>query len=83
MFAGIEGQWAEEAAFSTALLLEHCRMKGQELTGGAADVYKLFDQIQRDLLYEILNKAGMPAGVLGAYKIFIEGMTVYNTVAGG
>ena len=30
MYAGIERQGAEEVAFSTALLLEHCRMTGKE-----------------------------------------------------
>ena len=68
MFAGTEGQGAEEAAYSTALLLENCRLKGQEFAGGAADVYKFFDQVQRDLLFELLSAAGMPTGILAAYK---------------
>ena len=39
MYAGTEGQGAEEAAYRTALLIEHCRLTGQEFTGGAADIY--------------------------------------------
>ena len=58
MFAGIEGQGAEEAAYSTALFLEHCKLSKTEFTGGAADIYKFFDQVQRDLLYDLLEKAG-------------------------
>ena len=72
MLAGIEGQGAEEAAIITALVLEHCRMKRQEFTSGAADVYKFFDQAQRDLLFDVLETAGMPQGVLGAYRSFLE-----------
>ena len=34
MFVGIEGQGAEEAAYSTALLLEHCRVTGEDFSGG-------------------------------------------------
>ena len=56
MYAGIEGQGAEEVAYCTALLLEHCRMTGKEFSGGAADVCKFFDQVQRDLLYTILER---------------------------
>ena len=32
MFAGVEGHGAEEAAYSTALLLEHCKLKGVDFT---------------------------------------------------
>ena len=37
----------------------------------------------RPLIYSILEKAGMPPRVLDTYKKFLEGLTVYNTVAGG
>ena len=51
MFAGVEGQGAEEAAYSTALFLEHCHMHNKAFTGGAADLFNFFDQVQRKLLY--------------------------------
>ena len=33
MYAGIEGQGAEEVAYSTALLLEHCNIKALTIQG--------------------------------------------------
>ena len=62
MVAGVEGQGAEEAASSTALLLERCRPNGQELTGGVADIYKFLDQVQREIMYGLSEKAGGPMG---------------------
>ena len=64
MYAGIEGQGAEEAAYCTALLIEHCRLAGQEFTGGAADIHNFVDQVQRDILYGLPEKAGMPTEIL-------------------
>ena len=58
-------------------------MRGMELTGGAADIYKCFDQLSRPLIYKILEEAGMLEKVLDTYRKFLEGLTVYNTVAGG
>ena len=51
--------------------------------GGAADIFKCFDQVNRELVYELLEKAGLPRRVLAAYKGFQEHLTAYNTVAGG
>ena len=65
------------------MLLEHCMLRGKEATGGAADIFKCFDQIMRPLVYELLRKAGMPTQVLKAYMGFQESFKAYNTVAGG
>ena len=83
MYSGVEGQCAEEAAYNTALLLEHCRLKDTDFTGGTTDIYKFLDQVQRPLLYELLEKAGTPKGISEAYKKFLDKLLVYNTVAGG
>ena len=83
MYAGIEGQGAADAAYSTALQIEHCMVNGVDFTGGASDVYKCFDQVQRPIIYEMLRKAGMPKRILKNYKKFQEGLTAYNTIAGG
>ena len=53
------------------------------MTGGAADIYKCFDQIDRTLLHRILKEAGMPAAILQPYRNFLDNLEVYNTVAGG
>ena len=83
MFAGVEGKGAADAVYNTALRIELCKLLGEDFAGAAADIYKCFDQIQRPLLYGILEKAGMPKGILKAYKNFQEAMKVRNTVAGG
>ena len=83
MFSGVHGQGANDAAYKTALLVEECVLKGEDYTGGAADVYKCFDQIQRPLMYEILRKGGMPERVLTPYAKFLEQLEVRNTVVGG
>ena len=83
MYAGIEGQGAADAAYSTALQIEHCMVNGVDFTGGASDVYKCFDQVQRPIIYEMLQKAGMPMRILKTYEKFQEGLTAYNTIAGG
>ena len=72
MFSGVPGQGANDAAYNTALLVEECVLKGEEYTGGAADVYNCFDQIERPLMYEILRKVGMPERVLKPYAKFLE-----------
>ena len=60
IYAGIEGKGAADAAYATALEIEHCRVTGTRYTGGAADIYKCFDQVRRDNVYRILEEAGMP-----------------------
>ena len=50
---------------------------------GESDVYKCFDQIQRLIVYKILEEAGLPEGVLRAYRNFQEALVVRTTIAGG
>ena len=56
---------------------------GIKYTGGAADIYKCFDQVRRDLVYKLLKVTGMPKRLIHAYKTFQESVMVRNTVAGG
>ena len=58
-------------------------MKGIPYCGGAADIFKFFDQIVRPLVYVVLSLAGMPRGVLDAYRRYLENLVTYNVVAGG
>ena len=83
IYAGIEGQGANDAAYATAIEIEWCRLQGMEYSGGAADIYKCFDQTQRTILYKVMEAAGMPRGVLRAYREFQEALTIRNTVTGG
>ena len=64
IYAGIGGQGAEDAAYASAVLLPHCHLNGLDVTGGAADIYKCFDQVMRPLVYEVLRRVGLPSKVL-------------------
>ena len=54
MFAGIPGQGAVDAWYQTLMDIEMLLLDGTPFCGGAADIHKFFDQIQRRLVYEIL-----------------------------
>ena len=56
---------------------------GDPLHGGAADIFKCFDQVRREIIYRLLEKAGMPKQLVRTYRGFLEALTVRNTVAGG
>lgn len=47
------------------------------------DIAKCFDQISRPLLYRLAEAAGMPPGILSAYKRYQESLKVHNTIAKG
>ena len=83
MFAGVPGQGAADGAYFTALELEEAKLRGQNVTGGVADIYKCFDQVQRPLVYTLLLRGGVPQRVVNAYKAFLEKVQVHNSVAGG
>ena len=83
IYAGVEGQGANDAAYATAVEIETCRLAGVNYSGGAADIFKCFDQIQRPIVYRIMEMAGMPKSILTAYRNFQEELRVRNTIAGG
>ena len=58
---------AQAAWWVTAIELEHLNCQGITVTGGSADLQKAFDEIQRDLLYDLLRKGGFPERILKAY----------------
>ena len=83
IYVGIEGKGAADAAYSTAIEIEHCRVAGIKYSGGAADIYMCFDQIRRAIVYEVLKSAGLPSPIAHAYRDFQEHLMVRNTIAGG
>ena len=83
MFAGVEGKGAADAVYHTALRVELCKLPGEDFAGGAADIYKCSDQIQRPLLYAILEKGGHAEGNTLCLPDFQETMKIRSTVAGG
>ena len=60
MHAGIPSVGAEDAWYTTAVVKEYFRCSGIDITGGAADIWKCFDQIVRPLVYSILRIAWFP-----------------------
>ena len=74
---------AQAAWWVTALELEHLNCQGVSVTGGSADLRKAFDEIQRELLYELLRKGGFPERVLKTYIKFQETLLVHNAVRQG
>ena len=83
MYAGIKGRGADDAWMGTGLLIEEIEAKGQFCTGGAADVYKCFDQLNREVIYRMAELGGMPPRVLDAYRRYQEGLTARSGVADG
>ena len=79
----MEGQGANDVAYTTAVEIELCRLLGTDYSGGSADIFRCFDQVQRPIVYKVLQLAGIPARVLNAYRNFQEAVMVRNTVGGG
>ena len=57
-------------------MLELKRLLGFEVAGGSVDVFKCFDQINRELLFKVAKKAGMPLRILKPYFKFIDSINV-------
>ena len=68
MFAGVPGKGATDAWHEVLTSLEVAKLEDQGYCGGVADIAKFFDQIKRAMLYQVAAAAGMPIGVLTAYK---------------
>ena len=83
MFAGVAQQGAADATYQVLSEVEKMTLEGVSYCGGAADIYKFFDQILRSLVYAILRLAGVPTCILEAYRRFLEELITCNIVAGG
>ena len=82
MHAGTSSNGAEDAWWRTALDHELARLQGKEVTGGSADIFKCFDQVQRPLLKVLLQMSGCPSRVVEPYMRYLDQMVIYNSVAG-
>ena len=81
MYAGIAGMSAEEAWYSTAILLEIASLQGQPATGASVDIHKCFDQLVREHVYHALEEAGCREPLLVAYKTFPEHLIAHICLA--
>ena len=64
LYAGTPGKGAQDAWLNTALQMELAHLSNEQISGGSVDVYKCFDQVNRELVYEVAKEAGMPKRVL-------------------
>ncbi|MCP3677941.1 MAG: hypothetical protein GY721_10250, partial [Deltaproteobacteria bacterium] len=83
MYAGLPYRGAEQAIWHLALDIEEALLSGEEVSLFSIDLFKCFDQINRPLLYRLLSLAGVPEGVVRAYRCFQERVMVYNHLASG
>ena len=76
MFAGVPGVGAEEGWYLTQIAFETLRLQGENITAGSIDVYKCFDQINRELIYKLAKEAGMPKQILETYFQYIDNLDI-------
>ena len=67
MFAGVPGQGAVDAWYQALMDVELMLLEATPFCGGAADIHKVSDQIQRELVYQMAEEAGMPKKIIGSY----------------
>ena len=82
MYAGVGSNGAGDAWMDLAIAIEHWQLTGPPFAGGATDIVKCFDQIDRDLLCVVAEKAGMPSKVLETYRSFMSPLKIHNTIVG-
>ncbi len=73
---------AEDAWYIVNLQFEDAKLQGKDISGGSADIFKCFDQVQLWLLIRLLELAGFPSGRLRAYADLHSSCLYYNTVGG-
>ena len=83
MFAGVPGKGAQQAWLTQALHAEFMRVSGRDYAEAAADIYKCFDQIVRQLLYLMMAITGVPLNLISTYARYHEGLGLRNTLVGG
>ena len=81
ILAGTTNNGAEDAWWQSSIFFENATLQGKDYTGGAADIYKCFDQVLRQLLVDMLEQGGMDKSIICAYSRYMDGLTVYNSVA--
>ncbi len=84
MFAGTsQAVGAEDVWYLYGVQLENAKSRGDHTTGGSTDIFKYFDQLQREFMLELCRLGGFPPGPLLAYSSFHAQCCYYNTIAAG
>ena len=80
LYAGGEPIGTITATYGVGIMMEEIHLEGEECCGAAIDMAKYFDQVNRDLVYDLARAAGMPEKILQAYKRYPENLKVRNTI---
>lgn len=57
-----------------------CFLGSGSVTGGAVDVMKCFDQVQRVLVYDLVTTYGLDPEVVKAYSAMPDNRAVHNCI---
>lgn len=82
IYAGVPGRGATDAWHEALTDVEELTIDEEHFCGGVTDIAKFFDQIVRQLVYRVAAIAGLPPGILIAYRTFLETMVVHDVLAG-
>jgi len=74
--SGVPGKGAQDAWYQTALKVELDSISGCHTSGGSIDIFKCFDQINREFIYALCVEAGLPTRILLPYFAYIDNMRI-------
>ena len=74
---------AVDACHKALTDIEELKMTSTPCCGGVADIAKFFAQRIREVVYTMAAYSDMPAIGPAAYKAHLEGLLLYNCIAGG
>lgn len=74
--SGVPGKGAQDAWHKIAMEHELKLLKGEQIAGGSVDIFKRFDQLNRELIYQLALNAGMPRRILDPYMRYISHLQV-------
>ena len=82
IYSGAGARSCEEAWWTTALLVEHCRASGSSYAAGCVDIYNCHDQVVRGLMLHLAQLAGFPPALAAAYRHFHDNIQLRNSIGG-
>ena len=81
MYSGLPGVGAQDAWYDMAMQIENAQFQQHNVTGGAVDMHKCFDQVVRPLLYWLLLLGGFRPAILTAYANHLEALHIHFSFA--
>eukprot|EP00969_Alexandrium_andersonii_P022128 968879-Alexandrium_andersonii.AAC.1 len=78
MYSGVRGRGAADAWYRTAADLECNTLHGRHTSITTVDVFKCFDQLDRELIYALMSIAGWPPMTTRAYAAMMEGVRIHG-----